>query len=604
MKAARKQFSSTSAADNQGNSRPKTTVAKTSKKVAFRVPSPSSDEDETPSKSRQSRAQPQARVGQVDATLRRVNTRQGQNGRTSIYHSRDLLEDRLTRSTQHCYLLTAERILWSSRHSRKEFIQDGAVRKSVSRNAAGRSRQGQVQPDLVGSRPERARHNKTHLVGGHFVSPGMDSSSEDDSLSESERPIEETLGPPKGGPFKAARKFQFGVKSGRRPANPIHEAEMPDTLHQAEEHNITIYDDSDISMHDSAVDDAEQDDVTERAPERTAPRPPFLLRNLRAGFKSRCRSIGVNPLKKEPLLHPVSVSYPRQLGSIEEQQKTANGVIETRVHSWMCSLCNLHGQFNNHTILDMHLRWDHPEVKATWDATYSTLSLVIPILEKTPSAPINPEPQPASTNANVGPKTRLQVAEKPPIRISSSPGSAATSESSPAPSATPIAEDTKPKIEPLSDRATPRAVDNFGPAAAFPYLPESADGSMYSCRPGGPRIYDMLNTLSLEPFGVLSWLIVDREEELFELDDVLDEDKVMLALWNRWIFLNRNKFMANYFNGTKAFVKENWKMIHQAAGLTALRTWLLVLCVNNFLPPLEVVSIIQFYQALTSKNST
>ena len=62
---------------------------------------------------------------------------------------------------------------------------------------------------------------------------------------------------------------------------------------------------------------------------------------------------------------------------------------------------------------------------------------------------------------------------------------------------------------------------------------------MYSCRPGGPRIYDLLNTLPLEPFGVLSWLIIDREEELFELDDILDEDKVMLALWNRWIFLNR-----------------------------------------------------------------
>lgn len=38
----------------------------------------------------------------------------------------------------------------------------------------------------------------------------------------------------------------------------------------------------------------------------------------------------------------------------------------------------------------------------------------------------------------------------------------------------------------------------------------------------------------------------------------------------------RNKFVANYFNGTKAFIKENWKMIQQAAGLSALRTWLLV----------------------------
>ena len=39
---------------------------------------------------------------------------------------------------------------------------------------------------------------------------------------------------------------------------------------------------------------------------------------------------------------------------------------------------------------------------------------------------------------------------------------------------------------------------------------------------------------------------------------------------------SRNKFVANFFNGTKSFIKENWRMIHQAAGLAALRTWLLV----------------------------
>jgi hypothetical protein len=45
--------------------------------------------------------------------------------------------------------------------------------------------------------------------------------------------------------------------------------------------------------------------------------------------------------------------------------------------------------------------------------------------------------------------------------------------------------------------------------------------------------------MSLEPFGVLGWVILDREEEIFEIDDVRDEDKVMQALWFRWIFLNR-----------------------------------------------------------------
>lgn len=80
-----------------------------------------------------------------------------------------------------------------------------------------------------------------------------------------------------------------------------------------------------------------------------------------------------------------------------------------------------------------------------------------------------------------------------------------------------------------------------GPAAQYPYLYVlEKDGEVpYSCRPTGPKIYDLLNSLPLEPFGVLSWMIVDREEDLYELEDVNDEDKSMLALWNRWIMLNR-----------------------------------------------------------------
>ncbi|KAG6334812.1 hypothetical protein ID866_4284 [Astraeus odoratus] len=155
---------------------------------------------------------------------------------------------------------------------------------------------------------------------------------------------------------------------------------------------------------------------------------------------------------------------------------------------------------------------------------------------------------------------------------------------------------------PLERTITPWKVHNFGPSANPPYLPESPDGDMYSCRPGGARVYDILNTLPLEPYGVLSWIIVDREEELFEQDDILDEDKAMLALWYRWITLNRNKFIASYLNGVKVFITENWALIKQMAGLSSLRTWLLVLCVNNFLSPLEVVSLLQLYQTLTGES--
>ncbi len=43
----------------------------------------------------------------------------------------------------------------------------------------------------------------------------------------------------------------------------------------------------------------------------------------------------------------------------------------------------------------------------------------------------------------------------------------------------------------------------------------------------------------MEEFGIMSWAIIDREELLFEMEDVRDEDKVMLALWNRYIMVHR-----------------------------------------------------------------
>jgi len=43
----------------------------------------------------------------------------------------------------------------------------------------------------------------------------------------------------------------------------------------------------------------------------------------------------------------------------------------------------------------------------------------------------------------------------------------------------------------------------------------------------------------MEPFGVLEWDILEREEEIFESDEIKVEYKVMHALWLRWIVLNR-----------------------------------------------------------------
>ncbi|KAF8141730.1 hypothetical protein EV363DRAFT_1151140 [Boletus edulis] len=68
----------------------------------------------------------------------------------------------------------------------------------------------------------------------------------------------------------------------------------------------------------------------------------------------------------------------------------------------------------------------------------------------------------------------------------------------------------------------------------------------------------------------------------------------MQAPWFKWIFLNWNRFIANYFDGTKAFVKENWL------------SWMcnskhdnpIYLLVNDFLLSMEVATLMQYSQEL------
>lgn len=63
----------------------------------------------------------------------------------------------------------------------------------------------------------------------------------------------------------------------------------------------------------------------------------------------------------------------------------------------------------------------------------------------------------------------------------------------------------------------------LGPAMQSPYLPmASQDGRVtlyYSCRPGGAKLYDLLDLLSLDRFGDMKWFIVDKEEVSNLLDN-------------------------------------------------------------------------------------
>lgn len=250
----------------------------------------------------------------------------------------------------------------------------------------------------------------------------------------------------------------------------------------------------------------------------------------------------------------------------------------------------------------------------------------------------------ASPVASLGPIIRLDALSVPqsPVyskvtKLCSSPQPITKLQTPPRTPSSPVtALSSSPTThEPLCQ---PSLGDPFGLSVQHLCRPGSFedDKTCFSCRPCGPRIYDVLNTLPLSPFGALSWFIVDREEEMFELNDILDEDKVIQALWGRWILLNRRvslcvflyfrvehlrdspRFLANYYQGTIAFIDGYWRIIHQVAGWSALRTWLLVsvipkrsavtlirikiFVVNRFLTGSEVAQILRHYEGLTKMN--
>ena len=82
---------------------------------------------------------------------------------------------------------------------------------------------------------------------------------------------------------------------------------------------------------------------------------PFLLRNVREGFLSRCRVLGV----------PI-YSNNRQLSLCVRYDYVAGLTYKTDISKWLCPLCELHGTFRTREMLACHLQWDHAEVFSEW----------------------------------------------------------------------------------------------------------------------------------------------------------------------------------------------------------------------------------------------
>jgi len=82
---------------------------------------------------------------------------------------------------------------------------------------------------------------------------------------------------------------------------------------------------------------------------------PFLRRNLRQGFISRCANVLIP-------IHPDQKHV-----SLEVTYEYVDGIVfKAKIENWLCPLCNLFGKFTTQATLYCHLKWDHKEIFSDW----------------------------------------------------------------------------------------------------------------------------------------------------------------------------------------------------------------------------------------------
>ncbi|KAL0958117.1 hypothetical protein HGRIS_000286 [Hohenbuehelia grisea] len=387
---------------------------------------------------------------------------------------------------------------------------------------------------------------------------------------------------------------------------------------------------------------------------------PFLRRNLRRGFLKRCASTGLEiPDTDVPDNVSVTMIYKTASNSGRSELKirtrgwfcpvcALHGQFKTR------EILSQHLEWDHPTV---SIRWENPKIRS-WGLL---LDIPLPTPPQAdvhePSAAVQQPPQEEDVppeNIQEEEDTPLPETQPPEDNVprsmdhlpmeeeSAPPGSrlpsvgteppdtpaAFTPEASPPIKQEPI--DTAPP-RPRPPRPTqslrpevrrvateprvrpanlpphfpdpPPVSDPLGPAAVYPYLPaESLYGGptmKYSCRISGPRLFDLLGTLPMGPYGAMAWYIIDREEEILEANDLSDEHKVIHALWARWIFVSRNEFVRDYAKGVLSFIDQYWQMIHLAAGWDALRHLLIILVKTRYLSPAQVVTALKHYESKT-----
>lgn len=98
---------------------------------------------------------------------------------------------------------------------------------------------------------------------------------------------------------------------------------------------------------------------------------PFLLRNLRAGFRAHCVAAGIPTHPRDKPKTPVRIVYRYHLQddhsseSSESDDEWEEEVGES--YEWECPICDLHGTMNTRDMVVYHLQRDHTDAESSWE---------------------------------------------------------------------------------------------------------------------------------------------------------------------------------------------------------------------------------------------
>ncbi|KAH9990944.1 hypothetical protein BJV74DRAFT_836416 [Russula compacta] len=353
-------------------------------------------------------------------------------------------------------------------------------------------------------------------------------------------------------------------------------------------------------------------------------RLPFLRRIVRTNFLRRCQVMGlaVDSISLQTQSLTILYKMPLDVSDNEsDNELTEYAVHEVKVaiDQLVCPLCDTLGRLTTKEILEAHLEWDHPEVEASWlkreNGTWE-LALELPrdeVLvdeweeaESPRSSPLDPSVHPWS------PVRASPISEKGPGELQTPARETSTSMDDPPPaffkfepefSPTPSSRTASLVPDTVRVHQAPSRRDPLGPLGVYPFLPSSVDDGndnlSFSCRPCGPRLFDIVARHPMSEYGLTSWSLLERDEELFEIDDIRDEEKAMQALWNRWIFFNRRRYLLDPRKMVVEFVESSQHTIMETAGWKGVRVWLLLLAKHKYLTGDDVVTVMSHYEKLT-----